>query len=747
MKNFYLFIISILFALSSNSQELSGRVIDKNSTQGIKDIHVILLSYDIATKTDSAGYFYFKNNISSKKDLFIKISGIGYKTTISKISTNQNNLFELENDHIELEEMMVVSNQRGTLQKNSVTYIESKKLNDLNAIQNTTIGEALSNMLGVYQSSTAIGISKPVIRGLQGIRVVTLLNGLRIENQQWGGDHGMGVSELGIGSIEVIKGPASVLYGADAMGGVIYLIDEPYALQNQKILQFKSQFESNTLGTNNQLSYKTSGNNWRFSAAGLFTNHADYRLPNNTFAGNSRYNEQAGKINFGMNKKNWVMNVKYNFQRNRAGIPGHTHDSIINPLSFQIENQRRRATIPAQIINNHFLSVENKFFFKHTELSILSGHTYNRLTEFDEKVTIPGIDMALNNSILNVKLNTTFSEKFSMVYGVQGMYQQNNNLKNASETLLPKSNTLDAGMYAMLVYEIKKWSLQSGVRYDNRNIASFEVFKESKPIYKNYDNINYTFGAVRSTQKTTWRANVATGFRAPHITELLANGFHHGALRFEIGDINLVPEKSTQIDATFEFHHEHAELIINPFFSSFQNFIYIDPADTSIGGLPVFNYKQLDNALMYGADLGIHYHPHFAHNIHLESTFSYLIAEGSNGVNLPLIPQARINTLVKYIPHKNGKWNIEQIALQHSYHFDQTRVAIYETASAAYHLVNIGASVKKNTNTPITFNFGVRNLLNEKYINHLSRLKNIEMPHPGINFYAGIKIDLELLTN
>jgi len=276
MWKIHLLTSTLLFAFTSLSQEIKGIVKEKESGKLLPAITVSLVDYEIATKTDSLGRFMLEPKFGNSKTIRIQFSGLGYKSIILQQALSATDLLvELEQDHIELEEMIVTSNQRGSLQKNNINHIEVKRLSDLRTIPSTSLGEALNNMMGVYQSSTAIGISKPVIRGLQGIRVVTLLNGLRIENQQWGGDHGMGVSELGIGSVEVIKGPSSVLYGTDAMGGVLYLVDESYAKQNKQELQFQTQAESNTLGTNNQLFYKVAGKNWRLSTGGLLTNHAD----------------------------------------------------------------------------------------------------------------------------------------------------------------------------------------------------------------------------------------------------------------------------------------------------------------------------------------------------------------------------------------------------------------------------------------------------------------------------------------
>lgn len=734
-------ILGMLFiSLISWSQEIKGTVKGKNAL-GLANVSVYALDYEIGTKTDSKGKFVLR--LDAKQPVRLRISLLGYETLIQSVQPNSETEFALEEQHLDLEEVVIVSNAQGLLQKNNVTHIETRKLSELKTIPTIHLGEALNNIPGVYQSSTGNGISKPVIRGLQGMRVITLLNGLRIENQQWGGDHGMGVSELGIGSIEVIKGPSSVLYGADALGGVIYLVDEPHAKQNHQEIEVKSQFSSNTLGTNNQLLYKLAQNKWRLTVGGLYTNHADFQLPNGRYAQNSRFNEQAGKMNFSYHNKNWVSNVKYNFQANRTGIPGHTHDSIVNPLSFQVSQQNRKATIPAQVIRNHFLSWENKFFFRKRELQTMLGFTQNQLNEFDEKVTIPGISMSLQNYLAQVRLKEDLGS-IHVNYGVQFMHQRNQNNEKASEKLLPNVEMTDIGAYFLANRSWKKWTVQAGVRYDIRNTVSLESFKGNDRINKQFQSFNGSLGTIYKREKTTWRLNYSSGFRAPHVTELLANGFHHGALRYEIGNQNLRSELANQLDATFEFHHEHLELIINPFISYFQNFIYLNPLDTLIESLPAFAYEQKDDLWMYGLDISYHYHPHFAHWIHLDQQASLIQAVDNSNNALSLMPQNRIQTALRFVFSSKRKFKFDQIAIQHIYALEQNRVATFETKSPAYQLLHaaIHMSTKISGHT-LKFHVGVRNALNERYIDHLSRLKNIDMPSPGINFIAGLQFNFE----
>lgn len=728
-------LVLILSASNSFGQVLKGVVKEKTSLQVIPFASVVLIDLDLSTTADSSGTFQFTNSLPAKVRL--KVTATGYESTTLEVVSTSEVIVLMDEKHIELDEV-TISDSKGTLQKYNAIHIETRKLKDLNAVSSTTLGEALANIPGVYSTSTGVGISKPVVRGLQGIRVVTLLNGLRIENQQWGGDHGMGVTDMGIGSVEVIKGPSSLLYGADALGGVVYFVDEPYAKQNTFEIGYKSQFESNTIGTSDQLMIKLAKKNYRFNLAGSFSNHADYQLPNRRFAENSRFGENGIKASFGFNKNKWAMHVRYNYAHSRVGLPGHSHDSLPDPSEFQVETQSRQATIPAQYFNNHFLSVDNKWFFNKFEWNLLLGQTANQLSEYEEKITIPGINMLLLNSLYNLRMKARLSERISLVSGFQGMFQQTTNFSNAEETLLPRSFSIDNGIYGLLYLESGKWNLQGGIRADHRLIRSLEEFNGNDPVEKNFTSLNFSLGAVRSVERTTFRANVSSGFRAPHLSELLANGFHHGALRYEIGNTELKSERASQLDVTYEIHGHHVELILNPFVNYIQRYITIQPMDSIIDGLPVFEYVQIPSVLMVGSDIGIHYHPHFAHWLHLESSVSFLQAMDDEGRGPALMPQNRINTLIKVSLRTKGKFSFEELVLQHVYMAEQNRVAAVETVSPDYNLLHAALKMKLGKENPLMINFGVKNILNETYIDHLSRLKNIEMPHPGRNFYVSI---------
>jgi len=186
-------------------------------------------------------------------------------------------------------------------------------------------------------------------------------------------------------------------------------------------------------------------------------------------------------------------------------------------------------------------------------------------------------------------------------------------------------------------------------------------------------------------------------------------------------------------------HHEHLEIVLNPFINNITNFIYQNPSNQYINGYQVFNLDQTD-ALLAGGDIALHYHPHIAHWIHLESNFSLLSNQDKHGNPLPQIPQNRWNNILKIEFDSGKKLQLNAISLQYAYYFKQEKIASYELTAAAYQLFNIGLNGCYEGKHKLSFSAGLNNLFNTQYIDHLSRLKPFGIYNPGRNFY--IKISL-----
>ena len=344
--------------------------------------------------------------------------------------------------------------------------------------------------------------------------------------------------------------------------------------------------------------------------------------------------------------------------------------------------------------------------------------------------------MTLQNTSYNVRWKHHFNKHFEIVSGSQGMLQSNANGQYVEEILVPDANFTDLGAFSLLKGTFNLWNIQAGARYDKRSINTKELVDGFD---KSFNGVNYSAGISRSSKNLTTRLNASTGFRPPHISELLADGVHHATMQYLVGDRNFISERAYQIDFYLGTHFDHLEIVINPFINQINNYIYKSPTgqtDTN-SGLDIFEMKQTD-AVFLGGDIAIHYHPHMAHWLHLESNLSLLSTEE----NLPFIPQNRLNNRIKIEFKGEKKLRINSLSAQYVHFFKQDNVATYETPSSPYQLINLGCNGSFSAKHQINYSLGVNNLLNVRYIDHLSRLKTYEIPNTGRNIYVKLSLTL-----
>jgi len=714
-----------------NAQIFEGTVLDKSDKNPIPYAEIYFPELKTGTTTNEDGIFTIEH--FEQKTIHIQISFIGYKTIdeFINIDSTHQKTFYLEEDHYSLEEI-IISAPTGKLQRETVVNVEHLRIKDLQQSSSITLAETISNIPGVEQNTTGTGIGKPIIRGLSGNRIVTYAQGIRIENQQWGDEHGLGIGEIGIESVEVIKGPASVLYGSDALGGVLYFIDERYAKHNTYEILLQTKFLSNSLGSINDIGFKIHNERIKFNLFGAYSSHADYKLPNSKRVFNTRFDEKNIKSSFGYNLTNWISNIRYSYLQNNFGISEDDTFSTSTDRDF---------ILPFQSIENHNLSLENTFFLNDSKLKAVLGYTSNYRREFEDDSNNQALGMHLNTATYTVKWNTpTIKKHYSFIIGTQGMLQSNKN--NGEEVLIPDATTNDFGIFGLSNIEFGNLQFQTGIRFDNRTINT-ETTQNINSFKNSYQGLTFSGGAVYKKEKTKFRANISSGFRAPNTSELLSDGVHEGTNRYEKGNINLTNEKAIQIDFSFDYKNEHFQFSANPFYNYINNYIFISPSNTLIDNNPVFEYLQKD-AFLYGGEIGFHYHSHKIHWLHLDNNFSTVFAKDKNKNALPLIPQAKLNTTISAELSNNKKITIKNIYLQHIYKFKQNRIDDFETFSNEYNLINIGVDLAiKTKSNPIEISTGFKNLLNVKYIDHLSRFKNLNIPNPGINYYINLKVKVD----
>lgn len=735
IKHGFLLLSTLLFSALLYGQELEGSVLNINTNEPVPYASVYVSEIHSGTVCNEIGVFSL---VKLPKGIYhVTISSIGYKTKTIQFNGNDSQggiTIKLEPNHVDLEEI-VVSVPTSKLGSENVMTVEQRKIETLNELAPTSLAEAISTIPGVDQRSTGAGIGKPVIRGLSGNRVVVYAQGIRIENQQWGDEHGLGIGDVGIESVELIKGPSSLLYGSDALGGVLFFVDERYTTQNNVEGFGETKLLSNTHGTYNSAGFKTNYNGLKFNVFGNYVSNADYKIPSNTRVFNSRFNQSNFKTSLGYNVKKWTTNFRFSYLRNNFGIT--EEDSLYS------DSKSRDMQVPFQIVSNQNYSWENIFYMQNSTLQLILGYTNNSRQEFEESADTAALDMKLGTTTYNLKWNYSgTNNKFNLILGSQGMFQSNTNF--GEESLIPNAQTNDFGGFGLVNYQLNKLKIEGGLRYDLRHISTPISVADNQfnHIDTNYQSINYSLGGLYSFSNAKIRMNLSSGFRAPNTSELLSNGVHEGTQQYVLGDVNLKSENANQIDVDFEHTTEHFSWYVNPFLNLINNYIYLNPTDSITDQVSVYQYSQT-NAKLFGGETGFHYHPHAIHWLHLNSDFSLVFGQNNEQTDLPLMPAPKIGTTIKATIDYGKKWMLKDIVLTHVYRFPQNRTGNFETPTSDYSLFNLGVnSILKLNNQKLEISAGVKNLLNTEYTDHLSRLKPLGVPNQGINFYIGLKLNL-----
>ncbi len=726
-----LLLLAITNLYAQNS--IKGKVIDANTNKGLAFVNIYFTGLEKGTSTNENGDFSLNNLPSGNYSILI--SYIGYKTqSIDVTIPNSENLtISLEPSAIEMESV-IISTPFHKLQSENVMKVEQVSVKDLNSNGALNLAQGITNIAGVENVSTGMSIGKPVIRGLSSNRVLVYTQGVRLENQQFGDEHGLGLNSSGVENVEVIKGPASLLYGSDALGGVLYLNPEKFAQINTATGDFSGNYYSNTQGFNTNAGFKSSSDHFKFLFRGNLTEHSDYKTKNYRVT-NTRFREQDFKAGIGYQKNAFKTDFRYNVNNSKLGIPEEIGE----------QSTKKTPLLPYQNITNHVFSSKSTLFLNNSKLDFNLGYIYNDRKEFeehhheeedhgDEEILEAALHMKLKTANYDVKYTLPKLGKFETIVGVQGMNQINTNY--GEEELIPDATTNDIGVLATSHIHFEKIDIQLGARYDNRNIDT------ATNLNKDFNSFNGALGfKTNITNNITARLNLASGFRAPNLAELTSDGVHEGTNRYEIGNPDLDTEQNFQSDLALEFKNEHVEFYVNGFYNNINNYIFLSPNGNTIDDNPVYNYLQND-ANLYGGEIGLHLHPHPIDWLHIESSFETVTGKQNNDTYLPLIPANSLsNTLRVEFEKPWIKNGYAFVKLKST--FNQNNTSIFETPTNGYNLLSagLGGSFKLFKNEVIATISGT-NLTDKTYINHLSRLKPDGIFNMGRNINIGIKYQL-----
>lgn len=673
----------------------------------------------------------------------IQFTFIGYAINIATVELNGQTMvlnIILKQTAVEADEV-VVSGVYNSTQHDNAVKIDVLKIDPHSVKTTPNFAEVLTRVPGIDMISKGSGVSKPVIRGLSMNDILILNNGVRFENYQYSDHHPLGIDEFGIENVEIIKGPASLLYGSDAIGGVINFIKEKPAPVGTVIGDYNLQLFSNSLGMTNNLGIKGSAKNFYAGVRIGNKTNADYLQGGGAFVPNTRFKGTSLNLNTGFTNSKMALNLFYDYGTHKVGL------AEPDAVDFIKEKARgRNPEVYYMLLNNHLLSSQNKFFLNKFKLEVNSAYQKSGLIHSEGPNDI-AIEMALQTITYETRLYLPSTSKSEYIIGFQGLNQTNTNLNLRNTKLLPDASISNYSAFGMFQYTFfSKLKLQSGIRYDNKTISTKEIGLPGDPwIYrpaldKNYGSFSGSFGTTYNySEKLLFRANFAAAYRTPNLAELTSNGQHE--TRYEIGDQNLRPEDAREADISIHYHKEDFTFEIAGFYNMINNYIFISPtSDTSASGTKIYRYTQAKSA-MFGGEADLHIHPEKFKWMHFETTFSSAIGKQRNGEFLPFVPAHKLRMELR--AEKGDLFFLQKpfFSVNSTTAFNQNNTAPDETKTPGYTLLDLstGCSLKIR-NQYLSFSVSANNLLDNKYIDHLSTLKEVGFFNPGRNIALSLRI-------
>jgi len=547
------------------------------------------------------------------------------------------------------------------------------------------------------------------------------------------------------------------------MGGVINILEQTPARPGTIEGEWISQASTNDRLLNNSLMIEGNQNGWIWRARGTYKTAASYHTPTE-WVYNSGFNEKDYSLTAGVVKKWGYTHLHFSSFNTKIGMVDGIRDSATNQfidykgnIVSESKAKSRTIDVPFQIVNHNKISSTTNLLLGDNQIQISLGYQWNNRKEFGDNPDAPGLFFHLDTWTYDARYTRLLGKSLELVGGISGMTQVNRN--HGTDFLIPDYDLQDWGGFVYMKKTWEKFTFNLGLRYDFRHIKGYPLYLDTlgKPAPSG-DTLFTSFGrnfsaftgstgmTFRLNKNINFKFNVGRGFRAPNISELSANGLHEGTFRYEIGNPDLNPETSLQIDGEISWDNKYLNMAFNGFYNIIDNFIYyrnINGEKKEVNGVwyPVYRYVQ-GNSLLKGFEFELDIHPIEA--LHFDNNLDYVWGSNlSTGVPLPFIPALHLNDQVKWTfkTRKTSALRNPYIQLELETHFAQDRIDVFETDSPGYVLLNfnVGTNLKVGNQTWTLYISG-KNVTDEKYYDHLSRLKEVGIYNMGQRITFGLVI-------
>ena len=780
---------------------ITGRVIDINN---MPLVNATILLNNKGTNTDNIGHFQFKNIAAGKYQIIVLLenyTSITKNIIINNIDTNRL-MFRLSSDATDLNEVVVTGVSKATLIRENpvtITNVSSKMID--RTVETNIIDALVKHVPGLNAVKTGPNISKPFIRGLGYNRVLTLYDGMRQEGQQWGDEHGIEVDGYNIQKAEVIKGPASLLFGSDALAGVVSIL--PYLPKEKDTtlsVKFVTEYQHNNCLFGNGIRLSKYYKHWLWTVNGAYriaknyTNNIDNRVYNTGF----RESNLAATL--GYHNLNNYTTISATYYNNLQGIPDGSRDSLTRQFTKQVyeglfDDITNRTIVNDQSLNSYTLSplhqhikhvrlyTNNHYNIGNGEVDATLGFQQNTRIEYNHP-TLPkqaGLYVQLQTINYGLKYTLPTAANIEVTLGTNGMHQKNIS-KDATDFPIPNYQLTDIGGFIYGKWKYEKLVISGGFRLDTRHLKADGFYVGNNTVTgfekqyflpdtagatlqfarldKQFNGTSLSIGmAYQLSKKINLKLNIAKGYRSPSITEIASNGLDPGAHIIYLGNRDFKPEFSFQQDISVSGNFRNVSTSISLFNNNISNYIYLSQLADANGnafvdaqGNRTFQYKQAA-AQLYGAEATLDINPAFWQGFSFKNSVAVIYGFNKqdgykntsiNGTYLPLIPPAKwLSSIAQIITTKSLLLPLINIALETEYIATQNRyLALYntETFTPNYWLVNVSANatLKYGKHGNLQIQAQINNLLDKAYQSHLSRLKYFEYYSQSTNGSTGI---------
>ncbi|AQG81285.1 TonB-dependent receptor [Spirosoma montaniterrae] len=771
----FLLILALMPRLASAQAILTGQLTDKATREPLLGATIYLPALKKGAATDTLGRFRLIDLPTGNQRIELRL--VGYKTLTRTLRLAEgDNLItlSLETDAAQLQEVVVTGLTTGqTVKESPVPIITYNKLQWLQT-SSTNLVDAIVKLPGMSQITTGVGLSKPVIRGLGFNRVITVHDGVRQEDNQWGEEHALQVDEYSIDRYEIIKGAGSLLYGSDGLGGVMSLISarppEVGVVRGQVLTNYQS---NNGMVGLSSVVEGTRRDGWfgRLRVSGKSAGNYQNRYDGRVYGSAYREYDVNGTVGV---TRSWGYSQLYfsNWHQDINIVTGERDPSgrFLKLVRVAADSEglapvtdadlRGRMIEPANYQNLNHLKFSWNSYIKlgGGHLSAIVSYNQNRRQEFASTLTPgqPALYFYLQNAFYDLKYYFAGRNGWDFTIGSNGQWQKNQN--RGLEILYPGYCSFDAGVVAFVQKKTDKFVMNGGLRMDIRRISVNPLYANSEGAFteqpggetrfaglnNTYSNPTASFGATYLlSNRWTVKANIARGFRAPTTPELSANGEHAGTFRYEIGNPNLRSETSLQGDLGISYETPDVSVTASLFRNRINNYTYSEKVLDRFGRdsivdptRPILTYRYVQgDAVLYGAEAQVMVNPRSARWFHFLSSYSLvrsrnLSAQSDSARYLPFLPPPRLINQVKLTRAEAGThWRnlYAMFEVEHNWRQNQALLAYgTETETPAYTLINIGAGsdIVSSAGRPLfSVYVTLQNLFDIAYQSHQNRLK------------------------